>query len=284
MNRSLINQLFRFLQIDFDYLFLPLSFSRKLKNILYADFLTVINLLLLKKNNFPLSKLNNNSITYDSPFATKTCLAAAYDFYIETNRGTIFNRKDPLIIDVGANMGQFLLSVKTLFPNAKVISIEPNPEVYNLLTFNSKNLKNVTLHNLALSNKKGNQSFFVSSMFSEWSSLINNIGPSKEIKVEITDADSLFKKSKTIDLLKIDVEGAEFTVVKGMKETIKKAKYLLIEVGLSRNLNNSASNKLIKFLLENNYSLFSVGRIFQAKKGGLQGAVDILFKNEIFEK
>lgn len=279
----MIKKALRFIEIDFNYLiFVKLPLIQKLKNIFFADFYILFNILFQKKSNYPKVKFNSTKISYDTPFATKTFLTAVYDFYLETNKLNIFP-KSPVVIDIGANIGQYLFAIKSFFPNAKVYSFEPDPNIFNLLKENSKELNNVNLFNYALSEKNGFADFFVSSEFSEWSSLVEVGQNNKKIKIKTVKGDSIsFSKDHPIDLIKIDVEGAELNVVKGLLKTLTSSKYLLIEISLNRSSLDIGSSELIKLLFENGFYIHTIGRIFSAGLGEEQGAVDILFRNKRF--
>lgn len=281
MKRNIFQNIFRFLQIDLYYLRVDLPFSTKLENIFYAD-LQVIKNLTFRSNTFSPVAFNNTLIEYDTPYATKTFLAAVYDFFVESQRRSLFSSK-PIIIDIGANIGQFLFATKSFFPNALVYSVEPDPEIFKILKKNSKSLNNVKLFNFAISDTEGPADFYVSSEFSEWSSLKKSSSSSKKVKVETILGDKIFSHIKNIDLLKVDVEGTEFKVIKGMKKTLQKSRYLIIEVSLLRNKEDPGSSKLIKFLLDNKFYIHSIGRVFSDGLGKKQGAVDIIFKNILYE-
>ena len=55
-------------------------------------------------------------------------------------------KPDPYILDVGAHIGMATIYFKTLYPQAKILAFEPNPNTAKLLRLNIKanNLKGVT--------------------------------------------------------------------------------------------------------------------------------------------
>ncbi len=276
----MINRLFRFFQIDLQYFLLPLPFLESIRNIFFTDFSLIINLLKGKKKFFAPVRLNDKKVFYDTPYSTKTFLAAIYDFYVESQRNTILE-SNSVIVDVGANIGQYMTAAKTFLPDARVYSFEPDTEIFNILKNNAAQYKNVKVFNLALSDKEGIEKFYKSVEFSEWSSLNKSAisGESKEVKIKTNVGDKVLKDLSEIDLLKVDVEGAEFKVIKGLTKTLKKSKYLLIEISILRNRDDLGSSELIKYLLDNGFYIYSIGRVFSAGIGREQGAVDILFKN-----
>lgn len=281
--KHIFNRVQRFILINFQYLALPFPIMTKWETIVKTDILIVINLLMSKKRGS--ITIHKQLIYFDTPFATKTFLSALYDVYIETLKFSILPKK-PIIVDVGANIGQFLFAIKSFVPLASVYSIEPDPEIFEILKKNFSNLSHVTLYNFALGAKNSRSTFYKSRQFSEWSSLIL---PDKKkdfvpISVAVKVGDNQLAKLKAIDLLKIDVEGAEFDVLQGLKKSLKKTKYVLIEISLVRETGGSTNSKSIQFLLDNNFGLIHIGRIFTYAPGEEQGAADLLFKNNAYEE
>lgn len=276
-----MKKIYRFIQIDMQYMIVSRPLIEKVINIINTN-LKIIKNLTFSKKKFKSLKFNGQNVIYDTPFATKTFLAAIYDFYHESQKGRIFTSKNPIIIDIGANIGQFLYATKTFYPGAEIHSVEPDSRIFKLLRQNSKSLNSIFLYNYALSNVNKKMKFYVSDDFSEWSGLKKIKGKKyHEILVEAKKGDEIFQKIKKIDLLKIDVEGSELDVIKGMNGTLKKSKYVLIELSLDRNSSDLGSSRVIQEMLNNNFYIFHIGRIFSPGVGEQQGAVDVLFKNKV---
>jgi FkbM family methyltransferase len=143
----------------------------------------------------------------------------------------------PRIIDVGANVGQFATAAKLFFPSAQVESFEPDPLVFNQLEVNVRNFEDVKVHELGIGDKNETKEFYVHelslmSSFKKYPGYHYDASDIKRLKISTLDDQELFKEP--IDLLKIDVEGYEANVLEGAKKTLKKAKYLLMEVSLQR--------------------------------------------------
>lgn len=280
----LLRKIIRFFEIDYNYLTLPIGQSNKFSDILKTNFSLVLNLI-FNKRVITSIKLGKITLSYDTIFTTKTFLDTCSDFYIETFKLSILSKK-PVIIDVGANVGQFMFAVKSFFPNAFVYSFEPDPYIFEHLEKNASQFKNTKTFCVALSARAGKDEFYRDTDFSVWSSLVKpGAGRSfSKIKVLKEKGDSLLGHIKKIDLLKVDVEGAELEVLHGMKETLKRSNFLLVEASLARESEDVGSTKLIRYILDSNFTLHSVGRIFQDGKGGTQGAVDLLFKNNHYDE
>jgi FkbM family methyltransferase len=125
----------------------------------------------------------------------------------------------PLVFDCGANIGLSTLFFKWLYPNCEVHAFEPDPETFEILKENvSRNgLANVHLHNVALTGSAGQLAFFVPSGSSGsplMSTVSSRSGPgSRRLVVEGVPL-SRYISGREIDLVKMDVEGAEEMVLR----------------------------------------------------------------------
>lgn len=61
---------------------------------------------------------------------------------------------EPVILDVGANIGLFTLFAAQKWPGARIFSFEPMPDIFDVLRKNTGHLPGVTLHNTALGAEK----------------------------------------------------------------------------------------------------------------------------------
>lgn len=137
------------------------------------------------------------------------------------------------VLDVGGNIGQFPVTLAKIAPNAKIDSFEPNPLSFELLRTNTADFKNIRIFNLGIG-KRGKHTMYYTPKRTVNASLIRQnatyrtAGQSKKVTVEIIDDVAKVTKRSKYDLVKIDVEGYEYEVVKRLKGI--KAKYLYIEI------------------------------------------------------
>ena len=123
------------------------------------------------------------------------------------------NDKPNIIFDIGANIGIETFRFRKLFPFSKIISIEANKENFNILKKNLDQDKNVVTLNLGIWNEKTKLKLKKSNKNSSQSFSYEKLD-SNEKGEEFIDADTIqgvidkFSISE-IDILKIDVEGAE---------------------------------------------------------------------------
>lgn len=146
------------------------------------------------------------------------------------------NHVQPIIFDVGANRGQSILFFQKVFENASYEVFEPNKKLFNFLKLKFKGRSNFSFYDLGLSNVSGEMTFFHTltdetstfeklnpeSSYMNFKAKVLGTKVSKLISAEekvkvITLSDFLNQhKIEMIDLLKIDTEGHELKVLKGL--------------------------------------------------------------------
>lgn len=109
----------------------------------------------------------------------------------------------------------------------KILAFEPNPAMYEELLYNIKlnNFNNIQLDSSALSDHKGCADFCIPKIGKEGQgSLFPNesFEVSGKIKVNLDTLDNMLEKYQInrVDLIKIDVEGAELSIFKGAKKLL----------------------------------------------------------------
>lgn len=132
-----------------------------------------------------------------------------------------------VFIDIGANCGDYTLNFARKF---KVVeAIEPGSDAFEMLERNLSinDIPNVILRKVAVTDKPGDVKLYKSKETVNWS--IKHESDDFELVDGIT-LKELISKYNQVDVLKIDVEGAESEVIKGAEDYITKVRYVLIEV------------------------------------------------------
>lgn len=127
------------------------------------------------------------------------------------------------VADVGAHAGYFTRLYSDLVGSTGVVyAFEPDPENFALLKKNTRHLKNVKLFPMAVSDKVGTVNFYETENNTGCHSLIASRSRSNKIIVNSTTLDALFNSGEIqrLDLIKIDIEGAEPMALKGMQSVI----------------------------------------------------------------
>lgn len=136
-------------------------------------------------------------------------------------------------VDVGSHKGEILDLFIKYAPNGKHIGFEPIPHLANSLKKNYKN--SVIIKDCGLSNKCGQKDFTHVKNAEAFSGFRERDYQNRQvdletITVEICTLDQtlLEEKIEPVDLIKIDVEGAELEVLEGALKTVKSQKPLVI--------------------------------------------------------
>jgi FkbM family methyltransferase len=135
------------------------------------------------------------------------------------------------ILDIGANNGIFTLLAKSYNAN-KIIAVESNIDVFNLLKSNVKESSDISIINKAVTGKSGNKVSVIKRP--EFCNIDGRcyIMPDEKGDIETISLDDLIKKfdDKQI-VLKLDVEGSEYDIIYGASlEFLKKCSTILIEM------------------------------------------------------
>ncbi len=166
-------------------------------------------------------------------------------------------------IDVGAHIGSIISEVSYADSSIKIVAIEAIPEKVVKLR---RKFPSVEFHDCAVGESTGEVSFFINTKQSGYSSLgkpaSNNEAGISEIKVSIKRLDDLVS-SNEIDVIKIDVEGAELGVLIGSPNILKGNRpTIMFESGPEPNSELGYTiDALYKFLVSNDYVVLLPNRV-----------------------
>jgi FkbM family methyltransferase len=138
------------------------------------------------------------------------------------------SRECSLFADIGANVGFYSVAVRATNTSCGVIAFECNPGVRELFAENVKlnGLDNISIRPEALSDKAGEATFYVPAFTGSGGGSLQDLHPeegeSQKFQVSTMPLDSL--NLKRIDLMKIDVEGAELSVIRGGIDSISESR------------------------------------------------------------
>jgi FkbM family methyltransferase len=146
------------------------------------------------------------------------------EIFVDGDYYTPLENKDHDIIDCGANIGLAVVYYKWLMPDAHIECFEPDPTTYTLLKKNIEDngLKNVSTHNKAVSDKDGSIEFFSSAErpgSPKASTVSARVGTEHYQKISVPAIDfSQYISKRKVKLLKMDIEGSEYQVLRHMKD------------------------------------------------------------------
>lgn len=164
---------------------------------------------------------------------------------------TYLNRGD-CFVDVGANIGLMSIFASQCVGNpGKILAFEAHPETHQLLLENIQlnHIENIEPFNFALGDEVGK-----ATIYDNWNvnrggaSLVIHADNATGFEVEVKTLDDVIQNDFQPKMIKIDVEGFEFQVLKGAENTIKNCKpILIIEFSVSRD-NQYDPFEMIDFL------------------------------------
>lgn len=191
--------------------------------------------------------------------------------------------KPKRFLDIGAHTGDFTKVITKLAPECQIVMIEANPNCEPYLQ-----KLNHGYEMIALSNKIGKAELFVekanalgtgTSLYrenTEW------YGDGKFEKVEV-DTDTLDNRKyfadEIIDLIKMDVQGAELDILQGGRSTIMRSNYVLIEVSVEEyNLKAPLIDSIVPVMKQYGFYIEDILDYLRLSKNKIS-QMDILFKN-----
>lgn len=180
----------------------------------------------------------------------------------------------PLIFDCGANIGVATLFFKWMYPRSEIHAFEPDAATFGLLRRNvqANRLDGVHLHNVALASRAGAIEFFVSA--SRDGSLLMSLDPQRagvdDRKRTVVAGAPLsgFINGKPVDLLKLDVEGAEGLVMEDLVESgaIGRVRQLVIEYHHHVDRRKARLGNFLSLLKEAGFE-YQIGAVWASPQG-----------------
>lgn len=175
----------------------------------------------------PISHADKNRL--NNWYRTMTRIGTPLPKYEDINGGTI--------IDVGANVGVFSYNVRKICKNCRIMAFEAVPLFAKYIK--TRNIGNIDVYPFGLSDKTGEADFWMSKDGNYgWNTMIPKEGGRKDMKkmkMKFKVFDDLNIDVGNLKLIKIDTEGAEYKVLRGLNKVIQKYKpKMLIEFGFGK--------------------------------------------------
>lgn len=161
----------------------------------------------------------------------------------------------PIILDVGANVGLSVIFFSRLYPNSKITAIEADQTVFKYLEYN---LKTYEINNCSLINKAAwinNDGVTFSAEGGDGGSIYANENKSLIPSIKLAD---IISNHPMVDMLKIDIEGAEYDVILDCKDVLEKVHHLFIEYHSWKNKDQKLS-EILAILEQNNFRYYISG-------------------------
>jgi FkbM family methyltransferase len=185
-----------------------------------------------------------------------------YLIALDTIRNKFANHKG-IIVDVGAFDGDSTVCLARGLKQNIVYAFEPNPIPYHKAQINVSSLSNVKLYNFGFADRTGEMDLHVTTNYVS-SSLFavkdfTETSPKEIIRVNVDTLDNFFHSYQDILLLKMDVQGAELSILKHGVQTLRKTKLVLTEMLITELYHGSCFYyEVDSFLESQNFKLFSI--------------------------
>lgn len=210
-------------------------------------------------------------------------IAARFGVYVDrlsrqpgTTMLGLTNRPIDLILDVGANLGQFAKEMRERFPAARIISFEPNPDAFAVLDRWATSDGNARAFNCAIGEADDVLEMNVHLDHTASSSLLSTSAHEERlfpqtkrqqrVSVQVRRLDDLLAEHGFVvganTLLKFDIQGFEEKAMRGAPNTLAKVGAMLTEV-LLENLYEGQADFLNLALLARDAGLRYAGNLAQ---------------------
>jgi FkbM family methyltransferase len=157
-------------------------------------------------------------------------------------------------VDIGANIGNHCLHFSRRFD--KVIAFEPNPLAADLLRWNlrANDCTNVTVHPVGLAEIPSTATLAIVDRNLGASHLGARPGPESageaRVEVQLARGDDLLLQEELIDLVKIDVEGFEHEVLRGLRKTLARHRPIVLAEVLPSRIDPASGTTPVASLLD----------------------------------
>ncbi len=179
------------------------------------------------------------------------------DYYFESAHS------DPHILDCGSHIGISVLFFKSLYPDARIIAFEPHPENFALLQRNitQNNLRGVWAVNAAITDKNREITFYINQELDNWWTLSGSVikekviaeyEPKPTVQMGLTLSSFL---TIPVDLIKLDVQGIEQTILKEIQHSLYQISHLKMEYHGSSDQPENSLRKIVTILKEEGFSV-----------------------------
>ena len=144
------------------------------------------------------------------------------------------------VLDVGANTGQNISSLRWAFPEARYFLLEPHPDLARNLRSLCADIPRVSVHEVALSQSGGRQRFFMNA-YHETSSLLPRSSESEKLDYMTPRGETTVlcqtleefcaeHQLSRVDVLKLDTQGNELPILKGAGAALANVRVIYAEI------------------------------------------------------
>jgi FkbM family methyltransferase len=182
---------------------------------------------------------SNNEFTASIPHSSTkvllrlgtTDVAAFEHVFIQNEYGFSFARQPSIIVDAGANVGMSAAYFSLRYPNAKIVAIEPEPSNFDILCKNAKLFTKIIPINAALWSHNGAVQL-KDGGGGHWGTRVTEASARSEGSIRCVSLRALLEELRIdwVDLMKVDVEGAEYEIFEDSSSWISRVGFICAEL------------------------------------------------------
>ena len=198
-----------------------------------------------------------------------------------------------VILDVGANIGDWSRGMRSLYPSSKFLLLEATEKHAPKLSNTVKELGNAKFEIAVLSDEAGvtvkffqgldtgNSMFRENTKFYENDVPVERITTTLDIEIEKQMQSSFIASFEEVDFLKLDIQGAELLALKGATKVLEHVTFVQFEASLIEyNENGACFSEIDQLLREHGFVWFDMGDIARDKSLFISpgaGQFDVLY-------
>lgn len=174
------------------------------------------------------------------------------DIFADENYKFQTKTSSPVIYDCGANIGLSCLYFKRLYPSSAIKAFEVDPGIAQVLSnnMNRNNISGVEVINKAVwTNNNGIE------IVLEGADAASIYAKGKKTHIESVSLKEMIEAESSIDMLKMDIEGAEIDIIRDCRNSLNNIKNIFIEYH-SFITDKQYLNEILEILKENNFRYF----------------------------
>ena len=188
------------------------------------------------------------------------------------------------VVDVGANYGNWTAMAAQIFPDSKIIMIEPQEELQRYLSEIANSNEKIDLISSAVGSRHGEeiQTIWEDLSGSSFLPKIEDhlLASGRQRVTSMTTLDSILdlRPDFTPSLVKLDIQGYELEALRGGERLFGQAEIFIVEVSLFEFMPaQPIANEIVKFFADRDYYLYDIVGFLRRPSDGALGQVDLAF-------
>jgi FkbM family methyltransferase len=180
-----------------------------------------------------------------------------------------------LIFDVGASNGSWSQMTSAVFPDARIVMVDPRPAAAPALTAFCRTSEKFEAELVAVGAQAG------SATMTDWDTgstlLPVDATGSPQLTVPVVTLDALAAKWGAPDLIKMDIEGFELQALQGASTVLGVTDVFIIEVALFRFVDRPMLHDVVAFMERHDYVVYDICDPIRRPFDGALGLLDVCF-------